>query len=246
MLAGKNAVVTGAARGIGKAVVKELARNGVNVWACTRTRSDEFELWLANLASEHGTWMQAVYFTLGDESSMAQGLRNILDKKENIDILVNNAGTTAVGLMLESSLANMREVFEVNFFSQIYVTQKICKRMLRNKSGTIVNIVSAQALNPEAGRLTYASSKAALALATKVMAKEFAAFGIRVNAIAPGAVQTELLLNYPEKGLERYIKESLAGRPALPQEIAEAVVFLASDGASFINGQIIPVDGGRF
>jgi len=245
MLAGKNVVITGSGRGIGRAIVEEMLRNGANVWACARTQSSEFESWLESLAGKYGTWAKAVYFELGNTESMAEGLRSILDQKEKIDILVNNAGQTSVALMLETSLSDMREIFEVNYFSQIYISQKISKRMLRSKSGCIVNMVSAQALSPEPGRLAYASSKAAFALATKVMAKELAPFGIRVNAVAPGAVKTDLLTNYPDKGLERYIHESLAGRPALPQEIANVVVFLASDASSFMNGQIVQVDGGR-
>lgn len=245
MLKGKNAVVTGAGRGIGWSIVEELSRAGANIWACAHTPESEWEQRLAGLAREHGTWIRPVYFELGDEASMAEGLRSIFDEKKKVDVLVNNAGTTAVSLMLETSMTNLRQVFEVNYFSQIYLTQKIVKRMLRNKSGVIVNMVSAQVLSPEAGRLAYASSKAALALATKVMAKEFAPFGIRVNAVAPGAVQTDLLKNYPEQGLDRYIKASLAGRAAQPHEIAKVVAFLTSDASSFINGQIVPVDGGR-
>lgn len=244
MLAGKNVVVTGAGKGIGKSVVEHMIRNGANVWACTRTRSPEFESWLTALAQSHGVWAEPVYFDLLDEASMSEGLRHILNQKEKIDVLVNNAGTTSVALMLETSLSKMREIFEVNYFSQIYVTQRICKRMIRNKSGSIINIVSAQAITPESGQLAYASSKAALSLATKVMAKELAPFKIRVNAVAPRAVQTDMLQNYTDSGLERYIRGNLAGRPATPQEVAEVVVFLSSDQSSFVNGQTIQVDGG--
>lgn len=245
MVDGKNAIVTGSSRGIGRSIVEELARRGVNVYACARARSDDFEGWLDQLEKEYGVQASAVYFDISSQESIDEGLNTILSNGNKIDILVNNAGMTTVGLMLETSMSKMREVFEVNYFSQIYITQKIAKRMLRKKSGAIINICSAQAQSPESGRLVYASSKAALALATKVMAKELAPFGIRVNAVAPGAVQTDLLANYPEKGLRRYIENSLAGRPAEAREIASVVAFLVSDEASYINGQIIQVDGGR-
>lgn len=241
----KNAVVTGGSKGIGKAVVEALARRGNNVYACARRQSDEFENWLRELAETYSIQTMAVYFDLANQASMDEGLQHILADKKKIDILVNNAGTTAVGLILETSMTQLREVFEVNYFAQMYITQKIARRMLRSRGGSIVNIVSAQAQSPEAGRLVYASSKAALALATKVMAKELAPFGIRVNAVAPGAVQTDLLKNYPEKGLQHYIENSLAGRPAEAWEIASVVAFLASDEASYINGQIVQADGGR-
>lgn len=244
-LAGKNAIITGSSRGIGRAVVETLAAYGCNVWACARTASPEWEAWLQELSAAHGVWVRSVLFTLGDEASVNAGLQEIFAARENIDILINNAGCTAVGLVMETGLATLREVFEVNFFAQVHLTQRVVKRMLRNRSGAIVNMASAQALSPESGRLAYASSKAALALATRVMAKEFAPFGIRVNAVAPGAVQTDLLKNYPAPGLEKYVSGSLAGRTAQPAEIAAAVAFLASDAASFINGQILPVDGGR-
>lgn len=246
LLVGKNVVVTGAAGGIGRAVVEKMAQSGANVWACARKPKADFEEWLAELAQKYEVWIDPIYFELGDESSMSDGLKTILSKKEQIDILVNNAGTTDVGMMLETSSSTLRRVFEINYFAQIYITQKLCKRMMRHRSGAIVNVVSAQVFSPEAGRIAYASSKAAFASATKIMARELTPFGIRVNAVAPGAVQTDLLRNYPEKGLEKYIKDSLVGRPAQPAEIASVIAFLSSDASSYINGLILPVDGGRF
>lgn len=245
MLRGKNAIVTGASGGIGRAVTEEFARCGANVWACCRKEDAEFETWLAELSSEYGVSIRQCVFTLGDEESMTHGLQEIFDTRQSINILVNNAGMTAVGTVLETSIETLRRTFEINYFSQIFICQKVFRRMMRNRSGAIVNISSAQAINPENGRLAYASSKAAFSLATQLMAKEFAPFGIRVNAIAPGAVKTALLDNYPKKGLEKYISASLMKRPAEVGEIASVVRFLASDDSSFMTGQIIRVDGGK-
>lgn len=246
MLRGKNAIVTGASGGIGRAVTEEFARCGANVWACCRKPDTEFEAWLAGLSSEYGVSITPCFFTLGDEESMSRGLQEIFDTRQPINILVNNAGTTAVGTVLETSMKTLRRTFEINYFSQIFICQKVFRKMMRNRSGAIVNISSAQAISPQNGRLAYASSKAALSLATQLMAREFAPFGIRVNAVAPGAVKTALLDNYPEKGLENYIAASLLKRPAVAGEIASVVRFLASDDSSFMTGQIVPVDGGRF
>lgn len=246
MLKGKNAIVTGANGGIGRAITEEFAQCGANVWACARTPNVEFEAWLAELSERYGVAVKPCYFTLGDEDSMSRGLQEIFDTKHPVHILVNNAGTTAVSTVLETSMENLRHTFEINYFSQIFLCQKVFRRMLRTRKGAIVNISSSQALSPQTGRLAYASSKAALSLATQLMAREFAPFGIRVNAVAPGAVKTALLDNYPEKGLESYIAASLQKRPAEAGEIASVVRFLASDESSFMTGQIVPVDGGRF
>lgn len=245
MLKEKNAIVTGASGGLGRAIVKEFAKNGANVWACCRMADEEFAGWSGELEKQYGVFVRPICFTLGDEESMDLGLKQIFDTKLPVDILVNNAGTTAVGLVLETSMDTLRQVFEINYFSQIYITQKVFRRMMRKKKGAIVNISSSQAQSPQTGRLAYASSKAALSLATQLMAREFSPFGIRVNAVAPGAIDTALLTNYPEKGLEAYIDASLMKRPADPAEIASAVRFLASDESSFITGQILAADGGR-
>lgn len=246
MLKGKNAIVTGASGGIGKAITEEFARCGANVWACCRKVDENFETWLAELSSKYGVSITPCVFTLDDEASIKQGLQKIFDTKQPVHILVNNAGTTAVGTLLETSMEVLRKTFEINYFAQILICQIVFRKMMRNRSGAIVNISSAQALSPQKGRLAYASSKAALSLATQVMAQEFAPFGIRVNAVAPGAVKTSLLEKYPDKGLENYIAASVLKRPAAAEEIATVVRFLASDDSSFITGQIIPVDGGRF
>lgn len=246
MLKGKNAIVTGASGGIGRAITEELARYGANVWACCRKPDTKFETWLAELASEYGVSLTPCFFTLGDEESMSRGLQEVFDTKQPINILVNNAGTTTVGTVLETSMETLHHTFEINYFSQIFICQKVFRRMMRNRSGSIVNVSSSQAICPQAGRLAYASSKAALSLATQLMAREFAPFGVRVNAVAPGAVNTTLLNNYPTKGLENYIAASLLKRPAESREIATVVRFLASDDSSFMTGQIVPVDGGRF
>lgn len=246
MLKGKNAIITGANGGIGRAITAEFARCGANVWACCRKPNEDFEAWLAELSAEYGVTITPCFFTLGDEDSMSRGLQKIFDTKQPVHILVNNAGTTAVGTVLETSTETLRRTFEINYFSQVFIIQKVFRRMMRNKVGAIVNISSAQAISPQTGRLAYASSKAALSLATQLMAREFTPFGIRVNAVAPGAVKTALLDNYPEKGLESYIANSLMKRLAEAGEIASVVRFLASDESSFMTGQIVSIDGGRF
>ncbi len=245
MLKGKNAIVTGAGGGIGRAITEEFARCGANVWACCRGPNGNFAAWLTELSLQYRVSVVPCFFTLGDEDSMRRGLQDIFDTKQPIHILVNNAGTTAVGTVLETSMETLRHTFEINYFSQVFICQKVLRRMMRSRCGSIVNISSAQAISPQTGRLAYASSKAALSLATQLMAREFAPFGIRVNAVAPGAVKTALLDNYPKKGLEGYIAASLLKRPAAAEEVASVVRFLASDESSFITGQILPVDGGK-
>ena len=140
MLTGKNAIVTGSNRGIGRAIVEKFAQNGANIWACARKRTDEFETEMTALAEKHGVWIKPVYFELDTEASITIGLKSIFEEKLPINILVNNAGVTAEGLLNQVSIDSIRKVFDVNFFSQLVMIQKVSKKMIRNRSGVIIKI----------------------------------------------------------------------------------------------------------
>jgi 3-oxoacyl-[acyl-carrier protein] reductase len=162
----------------------------------------------------------------------------------SIDVLINNAGIASGGFFQMTSIDEMRKLFEVNFFSQIALSQIISRKMIRNKMGSIINIASNAGLLGGQGMLAYGSSKAALILATKVMATELGKFNIRVNAIAPSVTKTDMYDQMEEKAREKLISSSALGRPANPDEVANTALFLASELSSYLNGQIICMDGG--
>jgi len=244
MLTGKNAIVTGANRGIGRAIVEAFASNGANIWACARKSNEEFEQDMKRLEEQYHVWIHPVYFEMSDEEQIKQGFNEILNEKESIDILVNNAGVFMMNLFQMSSMENIREVYQINVFGPMQLTQLVLRKMMRQKSGNIINMASLAAYQAASGNSVYGSSKAALAHWTEILASEVTGMGIRVNAVAPGITDTDLLTAHKEDTRKELADVSFMGRLGKPEEIAEVAVFLASDKSSFVNGQIIQVNGG--
>ena len=245
MIKEKNAVVTGARRGIGRAVVEAFARNGANIWACVRTKDLCFEDEMAALSKKCGVWIETVYFDLADDEQIKAGVRQIQKKKLPVDVLVNNAGMISESTsFLMTSMTKLKEIFQVNFFAQIMLTQYISRLMIRQKLGVIINISSIAALNGEPGQLEYVCSKAAMIGATKKLSIELGEYNIRVNTVAPGIIDTEMGNRVQEQLLEKILAKSIMQRKGSPEEIADTVAFLSSDKASYITGQIVCVDGG--
>lgn len=240
-----NAVVTGARTGIGRAVVEKLASRGVNVWACAHAENAAFEEDMARLAERYGVWIRPIYADLSCENQIKAAVRQIVSEKKTVDILVNNAGVfPPLRLMQMTSLQEFRSVFEVNFFAVVQMTQMIGKLMMRQKSGSIVNISSMSGLDGEPGVSAYGTSKAAVTQLTRIASKELAPHGIRVNAVAPGYIETGLNDHLPWESRDAIIRRTGIGREGLPTEAADAIVFLAMPESSYITGQILRVDGG--
>ncbi len=244
-MADKNAIVTGAAGGIGRAIVKELAEKGYNIWACVRQESDEFSEYIDGVAAESGVWIKEVAFDLSDDEAIKTSIREIVKEKKSIDVLVNNAGIAYGGLLQMTPIDKLREVFQINYFAPVLIMQSVSKAMVRQKYGSIINIASVGGIETNPGYLAYGSSKASLIWATKSIAKELGVYGIRVNAVAPGLTDTEMGNYKSEEELVKVIDRTPMKRMAKPCEIAKAVSFLASDEASYITGEIMKVDGGR-
>lgn len=244
-LRGKNAILTGSNRGIGKATLEALAQNGVNVWACARQESPEFVTHIKELEEEYQVWIKPVYFDLAEETLIQQRIQMIIKEKKSIDILINNAGVPFGGLFQMTSMKKIKEVFEVNYFSQIYIMQLVSRYMMRQKKGSIINLASVGGIEVNEGYLAYGSSKAALIWATKCLAKEMGPYHIRVNAVAPGLTQTNMGNYKSKEELEKVVDRTALKRMAEPEEIAKAILYLASDDASFITGHILRIDGGR-
>ena len=241
----KNAIITGSNRGIGVVVLEELASRGYNIWACARKPNPVFEERIKILSEKYGVWIKPAYFELSNEDEIKAGLKSIMSEKLPIDILVNNAGMAFGGLMTMTPIAKLKEVFEVNYFSQILMMQLVARVMMRQKSGCIINMASVGGIETNPGYLAYGSSKAALIWATKCVAKELGPYGVRVNAVAPGFTNTSMGHFNKDEELNKMIEKTSLRRMASPEEIAKGVAYLASDDASFVTGHVLVIDGGR-
>ena len=240
-----NVIITGSNRGIGKAMVETFAASGANIWACARKLTPEHESWLKETAEKNNVFIKPVYFELTDKNALNNGIKSVIADGVPIDVRVNNAGISTVGLLSMSKVEDIEDIFAVNYFAMLRIIQRVSKRMARQKKGVIINMASIAGIEPQAGKIAYGSSKAAIILMTQCLAKELGPLGIRVNAIAPGPIETEMIHQYSDDLLKKLSSESSLKRLGKPEEIARVALFLATDNASYINGEIIKVDGGR-
>ena len=245
MLRGKNAIITGARSGIGLATLQLFAKNGCNCWAVIHRDDEDFLKKIHQLEEECNVWIKPVHMELDNSDSIKAGIKEIVKEKLSIDILVNAAGIVSQNRLFSmTKMEDIRKVMEVNFFSAIELTQLVCRSMMRQRSGSIINIASIAAWGEDTSQMEYAASKAALVIATKKLARELGSAGIRVNAVAPGLTQTKML-DVLEEDAEAQIKKGLGmHRFGTPEEIAEVCLFLASDKSSYVTGETIKVDGG--
>ena len=244
LLTGKTAVITGCNRGIGKAILEAFAINGANVFACVRKENSEFLNFIKRLSAENSVCIFPIYFDAGKMDEIKSAVKQISASKQAVDVLVNNAGIGYSALFQMTTIDKLKEVFDINFIAPFLVTQYISKLMVRQKSGSIITISSIAGIDGTCGRSAYGSSKAALMCMTKVIAAELGGLGIRANSIAPGLTDTGMISDMPKEVVSEILENSSIKRMGKPSEIADMTVFLASDLASFITGQVIRVDGG--
>ena len=245
LLKNKNAVITGCNKGIGLETLRVFAKNGANVWACARKDYDYFLEETDNLSKKYSVDIWPIYFDLNDSEQVVNGFKEIKNFKKPVDILVNNAGLIFTALFQMTSEQKLNEMFKINYFSQMLLTQYVSRLMMRQKSGNIINISSSAAIEGNEGRTGYASAKAAIIASTKVLAKELSVYNIRVNAVAPGLTQTEMMeSSTPDDALADTLNRICLKRVGRPEEIANSILFLASDMSSYMTSQVLRVDGG--
>jgi len=239
----KIAVVTGATRGIGRATAEHLAGTGWTVAIGYRSDEAAAKETLAALEAA-GTAGLAVYLDTTDETSVTEAFRRVTGEAGNVTGLVNNAGFSQDGLLLKYNMETYDKVMATNVRGAFLCSRAAMRGMLREKFGRIVNMSSAVALHGNAGQTVYAASKTALLGLTKSLAREIGSKGITVNAVCPGLVDTEMTSYLDERARSYYVDQTPIGRTATLEEVAAVVGFLMSDSASYVNGAVIPVDGG--
>lgn len=239
----KIAIVTGASRGIGKAIALELARQGIFVVINYNGSKEKAEEALRTIQNEGGDGV--IYqCNVADFEACKAFIEDIVSTYGRIDILVNNAGITKDGLLMAMSEADFDNVIDTNLKGCFQMIRFASRRMMKQRYGRIINVSSVSGVAGNAGQANYSASKAGIIGLTKSAAKELASRGITCNAIAPGFVKTEMTDVLSDEVKENAKKQIPLGRFAEPEDIANAAVFLASDKASYITGQVLLVDGG--
>ena len=242
LLDGKVCLVTGASRGIGAATVKRFAREGAVVYANARTPKNLDDLCI-ELSEKYNTTVKALYFDVRDEAAAKKAVLQIRKETGRLDVLVNNAGVMKDALIGMISKDLMQEMFDINVFGVMNLLQLASKIMMFQKSGSIINLSSIVGLKGNPGQLVYSATKGAVKAMTKTAAKELASQGIRVNAVAPGMIDTDMFRSIGNEKMQEHIANIRMGRLGTPEEVADAILFLASDLSGYITGEILGVNG---
>ena len=240
---GRVALVTGGSRGIGRAICVELARNGARV-AVNYAGSSQAAQETAELCRALGVEAEPFQADVSDPAACEALVSAVKERFGQIDILVNNAGVARDGLLMTAKEADFDQTLDTNLKGSYFCMKAVSRLMLRQKYGRIVSLSSVVGLRGNPGQTAYAASKAGILGLTKAAAKELAAKGVTVNAIAPGFIETDMTAALPEKAREAMLSTIPAGRPGQAEEVARAAAFLASEEAGYITGQVLCIDGG--
>ncbi len=244
LLQNKIAIVTGGSRGIGRAICLKLAELGAKVYVNYSSRADAAEEVVAEIKKNGGD-ATVVGFNVNDANAVETAIKGIVEQEKRIDILVNNAGISIDALLMRMSDDDWKKTVDVNLNGAFYCSKAVIKTMMKT-GGTIINMSSVVGRMGNAGQTAYAASKAGLIGFTKSLAKEVASRGVRVNAIAPGFITTDMTNALPEEHREKLTQVIPLKRLGEAKDIADTVAFLASDSGSYITGQVIGVDGGMY
>lgn len=235
----KTVIVTGSARGIGRTIAERFAALNANI-----VISDLDQAAVDKVASEIGGSAVGFRANVTSSDDVEQLFEKVKEHFGRVDVVVNNAGVTRDALMIRMDEKDWDMVLDINLKGSFLVTKTAARIMMKQRSGRIVNISSVVGVNGNAGQANYSASKAGLIGLTKSAAKELASRGVTVNAVAPGYIQTEMTESLSDAAKDSFLDRVLIRRPGTADDVAAAVLFLASDEASYITGQVLPVDGG--
>lgn len=243
LLIDKTVLITGASRGIGKEMAKLFAKEGANLILLARNLENLQNL-KYTLTSQYNTNIHLFTCDVSNQIQIKEIFSDLRSNKINIDVIVNNAGIMKDAMLGMATEELMHEIYNINVFGSMFISQQASKFMIKNRKGSIINLSSIVGTNGNKGQTVYASSKAAIIGFTKSLSKELASFGIRVNAIAPGFIETDMTAGMDPKFYEKNKVMIGMGRMGKPDDIAKVALFLASDLSEYVTGQIIGVDGG--
>jgi len=241
-LNGKKALITGAGRGIGKATADLFLASGAEVWGINTKEPDDLNTRVEK-ANGKLHWVSADLSRLGEVDGV---IENVIKQSGGFDILVNNAGITKDNLSFRMSLEEWQKVIDINLSAAFFVARTVARDMIRKRAGSIINMSSVIGIHGNGGQANYAASKAGLIGITKSLANEVASRGVRVNAIAPGYIETDMTAVLPQEVKQKMLEVVPLKRSGKPEDVANAALFFASDVSSYITGQVLPVDGGMF
>ena len=241
-LDGRTALITGASRGIGRAIAVRLAEAGADI-AGLDIDADPLQE-TAQLIEEHGRKFLAIQADVTHLSQMQDAVKRTVDELGSLDVLVNNAGITRDNLLIRMSEEDWNSVISINLTGVFNGVKAAARRMMRQRTGSIINISSVVGLLGNPGQVNYSASKAGVLGITKSTAREVAKRGVRVNAVAPGYIQTRMTEELGEEARQALMDNIPLQRLGEPEDVADAVLFLASDASSYLTGQVISVDGG--
>jgi len=241
-LNGKKALITGAGRGIGRAITDTFLAAGAEVWGLGTKEPEDLKAQI----EKSGGKLHWIVADLGKVNEVDAVIENVIKESGGFDILVNNAGITKDNLSFRMSQEEWQKVIDVNLSAAFFVARNVARDMIKKRKGSIINMTSVVGIHGNGGQANYAASKAGLIGITKSMANEAASRGVRVNAIAPGYIETDMTAVLPDEIKQKMVDVIPLKRTGMPQDIADATLFFASDASSYITGQVLSVDGGLY